>query len=354
MGHTRPQVRRRKLYSIVNKEEGMRIATIAGTVLAVTSVFFSPAVAQEIEFPERDTQQRLLQLSYLGTSGWVGGIAYAKSRGKTAQDLGEWLGDLYAPGWTGRKEDPEVLIRGVRRNFTSFEGSVLQVDREPDGTVILKTNRPHIGQYFGDDHQALGVTVEEYETMNLATNTAIANHLRLDYQRTKVEGDWIEATIAQPPGIVRRIIFPDRNIEQRHLRASWLSISGMVARIAYAKSLGQTAQDLGRFLGSLYAPSWTGPKGQPAGLILGMHRNINAFVGGMVQVVEASDTTIRAKSTRPYVAAYFGDDLAAFGVTVAEYESMFEELNKAIANHLELDYEVEKIEGDWIEFTVSK
>ena len=44
------------------------------------------------------------------------GIAYAKSLGKTPEDYGKFVGELYAPFWTVRKGSAEQIVRGIYFN----------------------------------------------------------------------------------------------------------------------------------------------------------------------------------------------------------------------------------------------
>ncbi|NOR12304.1 MAG: hypothetical protein GQ545_03530 [Candidatus Aminicenantes bacterium] len=122
--------------------------------------------------------------------------------------------------------------------------------------------------------------------------------------------------------------------------------------IAYAKSLGKTAEDYGKFVGEKFAPSWEGAKGQGvAPLIRTWSGHWQLYKNGKFEIVSESETSVTTKFNRPY-SAYFKDgDL--YGVTVNEYETFLEKIGVAIANYLGLKYE-QKVEGDNLIVTISK
>jgi len=149
-----------------------------------------------------------------------------------------------------------------------------------------------------------------------------------------------------------KIEIPERTLEWKLNRASRHMDLYICTAIAYAKSLGKTAEDYGKFVGEKFAPSWEGAKGQGvAPVIRTWSGHWQIYENGKFEIVSESETSVTAKMNRPY-SAYFKDgDL--FGVTMNDYETFLERIGMAIANYLGLKYE-QKVEGDNLIATISE
>ena len=150
----------------------------------------------------------------------------------------------------------------------------------------------------------------------------------------------------------QKIELPERTPEWKLNRAVRHMDLFICTGIAYAKSLGKTAEDYGKFVGEKFAPSWEEAKGQGvAPLIRTWSGHWQLYKNGKFEIVSESETSVTTKFNRPY-SAYFKDgDL--YGVTVNEYETFLEKIGVAIANYLGLKYE-QKVEGDNLIVTISK
>jgi len=150
----------------------------------------------------------------------------------------------------------------------------------------------------------------------------------------------------------QKIELPERTPEWKLGRAVWHMDLYVCTGIAYAKSLGKTAEDYGKFVGEKFAPSWEGAKGQGvAALIRTWSGHWQLYENGKFEIISESETSVTAKLNRPY-SAYFKDgDL--YGVTMNEYETFLEQIGLAIANYLGLKYE-QKVEGDNLITTISE
>lgn len=149
-----------------------------------------------------------------------------------------------------------------------------------------------------------------------------------------------------------KIELPERTLEWKLNRAAQHMDLYICTAIAYAKSLGKTAEDYGKFVGQKFAPSWEGAKGQGvAPLIRTWSGHWQIYKNGEFEIVSESETSVTAKFNRPY-SAYFKDgDL--YGVTMNDYETFLEQVGIAIANYLGLKYEQEE-EGDNLIVTISE
>jgi hypothetical protein len=173
-------------------------------------------------------------------------------------------------------------------------------------------------------------------------------------RRTAVLVALLALTIRPSPGYAQQIDLPELQADFRLQRVSWLTVSAWVGAIAYAKSVGTTPEELGRFWGGLYAQSWSGRRGQgPEGMIAGLYYNFASPADAEVEVLEASRDAIVARRNRPYRVDYFGDSGERLGVTVFEYEETVRVIAEMIAESLDLRYQ-ERLMGDWIEFTISR
>ena len=134
--------------------------------------------------------------------------------------------------------------------------------------------------------------------------------------------------------------------EQRWERASSQLVVSFVAAIAYAKSMGQTAEDYGKAVVKLFTPGWGEPGSGTLGVIGGMNRNFLLYTESEFELVDQSETSVTARSNRPWV-RYFGEDEMWYGVTLEEFEKTFQVFNSGLAEYLGLGYE-EWVEDDWL------
>jgi len=150
----------------------------------------------------------------------------------------------------------------------------------------------------------------------------------------------------------QKIELPQRTPEWKLGRAVWHMDLYVCTGIAYAKSLGKTAEDYGKFVGKQFAPTWKGLKGQgiaPVIRLVSGHWQI--YKNGKCEILSESETSVTVRMNRPYL-VYFKDG-ELIGVTVEEYESFLEQIGLVIVNYLGLEYE-KKIEGDWVVVTISE
>ncbi len=143
----------------------------------------------------------------------------------------------------------------------------------------------------------------------------------------------------------------ERTAEQKWTRSVYLTDFVWMSWIAYAKSLGQTPEDVGRFIGEIAGPSWgeTGSR-TIASFVRGMFRNFNLYDNLEFEVLSESEAEIRCRMNIPY-ASRFGETGESDGVTLQEYTRVWNLAGEMIADHLGFDM-THEVGGDWIEFTV--
>jgi hypothetical protein len=141
----------------------------------------------------------------------------------------------------------------------------------------------------------------------------------------------------------------DTNRAARQINAAELGIDWpWVAAIAYAKELGRTPEEYGRFIGELVAPGWAART--PAGFALRMYRNYCEWDGLQFEVLEISDDMIRFRANVPYESHLAGTG-DPFGVSVQDYLRVHEAAYDVIAEHLEFDMTRQR-DGAWTVVTV--
>jgi len=140
-------------------------------------------------------------------------------------------------------------------------------------------------------------------------------------------------------------------VDQQWKRSIWLFDSIQIAAIRHAKSLGETAEDYGKFVGELFAPSWEGVT-SPWGMIRGMHRNYQLWPDFEMEITKESENAVTARFNRPYINR-FGDDGTSYDVSLSEYEMTFKVFHKTVASHLGFDYK-QLLDGDWHVITISR
>ena len=141
-------------------------------------------------------------------------------------------------------------------------------------------------------------------------------------------------------------------LEQKWQTAESDLIYFVVCGISYAKSRGETAEDLGTWAGEVAAPSWERRKNQgPRGLVEGIAKNKQQFRNFEIEILNESAMSIQAKIRG------FGEDLVRqrprHEITVEDYIRFFDKKWIAIADYLGLEYK-QHVEGDWVIFTVTE
>ena len=131
--------------------------------------------------------------------------------------------------------------------------------------------------------------------------------------------------------------------------AVWRTDYYICTGIAYAKSLGKTADDFAAFVGSHH--SWESIRGKglapPVQLLYFVIKN---YEDGKFEILSESDSSVTMRSNRPY-ASYFTDG-PLLGVTVDEFEICLWKHIGIMADRIGLDF-VYRIEGDQITSTLS-
>lgn len=150
----------------------------------------------------------------------------------------------------------------------------------------------------------------------------------------------------------KQIELPQLSIEQKLERSVRNTSSREIVAIAYAKSLGKSAEDFGKFIGEKTAFFWKDIKGKGAvPFVQYWYRFLQTDKNCKMEIISVSEKTVKAKMT-----VYGETNLKSYsdlGVTLDEYASFYAKYAETLADYLGLDYEY-KFEDGWIVFTVTE
>ncbi len=146
-----------------------------------------------------------------------------------------------------------------------------------------------------------------------------------------------------------KIQLQEAPIEKKHQFTAWRVDYYICTAIAYAKSMGQNAEDFAKFVGQRHSI------GNPDSATLETvaksgHFVMTSYPGGKYEIISKSDSVLVAKSNRPYK-AYF-ENGPIFGVTLDEFEKYFWEHVAVMHSKLNMNFKYE-INGDEVLQTVT-
>lgn len=128
---------------------------------------------------------------------------------------------------------------------------------------------------------------------------------------------------------------PERTTEQQYQRVVWVFHYNLTIAINYAKSTGQTVEDLGRYYGDIYKLTW--PKdGSFQTFVEGNLLNLTDF-SDKVEIVSQSENKVVLKVYNLY--KYLHDKGSDYGVTYEEYIQFFQSSHNQIADYMDCTIE---------------
>ncbi len=148
----------------------------------------------------------------------------------------------------------------------------------------------------------------------------------------------------------QKVEAPQLTVEQKWKSAVSNLTAIFIANIAYAKTQGKSPSHYGKYMGELFATSWEGVKGV-TNFIEAMHWNWQIWADFQIEVLEESEDFYKAKIKG--IGEKTVTEWSEAGVTLTEYYDCWEQVMMSITNYLNLEYK-QKVEGDWIVFTVKE
>lgn len=148
------------------------------------------------------------------------------------------------------------------------------------------------------------------------------------------------------------IEFPQLYLEQKLDRSVMNTVGREVGGIAYAKSMGKTPEDYGKFMGERLAFFWADIKGKgPVPFVQYLNRFLQTDRSATMEILSVSKTSVKAKMT-----VYGATHIKAFadlGVTVEEYTRYYGKWFEVLADYVGLEYK-QALEGGWTVFTATE
>jgi len=149
----------------------------------------APGQQGAIMVPALSDQERWDRSSTLMVASFTAGIASYKALGKTAEDYGHYLGELFAPGWGAPNSGSAIpMARGGLFNYSALRGSDAEFVSASDTAAIIRFRRTHVA-FFGAQRTVIGVSLDEYDQMTNAFNERLCAHLGLRCT-IRNDGDW--------------------------------------------------------------------------------------------------------------------------------------------------------------------
>jgi len=165
---------------------------------AIVSVFMVIGVigAQEqetkINLPKLTPEQKINRLAWFQTNSTIVGITFAKSIGKTAEDYGKHMVEIFAPGWSSSKGSPIRMIQGMYRNLSLDPNFKMEIISSSDTEVTGKMTVNGIGNFSGGMY--FGVSLKEFMRCWEVWQEGLADYLGLVWKQD-FDGELINFTL---------------------------------------------------------------------------------------------------------------------------------------------------------------
>jgi len=310
------------------------VLTLAGTM---------PLAAQQAaELPDYTNDQRWGRLGLIDAAWVTTTIALGKSKGMTAEQIGDWIGDYFTTGWAGGLDARQFLFY-LRWNHLAYPQGRVEVTTFSDSLVVARFNTALAGTY-GPDRWYFGITTDELKTATLRWHQVLADFVgvRLD---GRYDGDWLVLTLRNGYQA------PRASAQIRWERAGWLYKIMAIEVIRIAKLGGMTPQQAAQNGVKVWADTWQGTD-TPWRFFRWVAYN------GMIDhnqtcAVETADAAmVKARCNRPWQAAV-REQAERTGVTVEDYEAYMLAQEQGLAASLGFSWDAQ-IDGNFRILTVRR
>ena len=120
-----------------NKMNKIKLMTFAILPLLTNVAISQEQNNEKRPLPELTIEQKWQRSNWLVDVMMVTGINQAKSNGNTVKYWGEFIGELFAPGWEGVKT-PWDMLRGMYRNYQLTPGFEMEMIKESNDAVTFR------------------------------------------------------------------------------------------------------------------------------------------------------------------------------------------------------------------------
>lgn len=142
---------------------------------------------------------------------------------------------------------------------------------------------------------------------------------------------------------------PEYTNDQRWGRSSVLALGQLVSEIELGKARGMSVDEIGEWLGEYYARGWA-PGLDARQLATSMRWNMLSDPDAKVEMRTFTDSLVVMRTNTP-ARDNFGPDGRYGRITWQEYQTVFEHINRMIAEHVGVQL-AQRHDGDWVEFTM--
>ena len=152
----------------------------------------SLSAQQKFVIPELSDSTRYVRMVFQANGFILNSINYAKSVGKTVEDIAAFTGEQYKYTWN-RDNGFQGFVRGTLYNWLCFvPGSSLEILDQSDSMIKFKTTA--INQNLQKNSPLFNVTYEEYLTFLRILFEKIGDYLSSDYSQ-ELAGEGMVVTI---------------------------------------------------------------------------------------------------------------------------------------------------------------
>jgi hypothetical protein len=174
----------------------MRMRHLAAPLLLVSSTPAVAAAQAPEPFPEYTIEQRWQRAAFFSDHGMIAALAFSKQQTQSIESFATFLADTFVPTWGAPGSgEPFRMMHGIRRNWLSYPAMEFEILEQSDESITARANRPWV-QTFGEQGEAYGVSVDEFERSFRIFNERLADHLGLAYNERR-EGGRIVMTISR-------------------------------------------------------------------------------------------------------------------------------------------------------------
>jgi len=313
----------------------------AVAIAAVVSVPGTPVRAQDVQLPTYTPEQRWERAAYEALWWQAAIVALGREKGMTAEEVGRFAGELFAPGWLGGAEGLQ-LLRGFYRNFMALPGAEVEVVGDTPTSVTARFNRP-MDALLAPGASTMGVTRAELDAMARATDAVIAEWVGVGLER-RADGDHDVLTFTTEYGPIRA------GDEIRWSRSSYLSWLTALQLMSLQMASGLSAREVGEADAKLYGPGWTART--PWQLYRGMVWNWMTDPDTHCETLSASPTEVRARCALAY-RQVVEQNQERFNVTVQDVFESGRAFASGVADQLGMQW-TETLDGEYRVITVTK
>ncbi len=225
-------------------------------------------------------------------------------------------------------ERPAIIYNSLVYSYLSL-GQFEDAKKAADKYIELEPGWANVYDTKGDYFMAVKMYGSAYDQF------AKAYEINSDFTGSKEKE--LKAMRLMNEETLNEFELPKLFLEQKWARAASNLGANMLASIVFAKSKGATPEEYGKYVGELHAHYWDAEGQNPVKYFInGMYKNMISFDDFQMEILEQSESYIKAKMDRKWEENFSWTD--KYGATMDEFNTCMEALWIAIADKLGLEY----------------